>query len=60
MPLTDALILLRYLFELRGDNLIVGAVDDDAVRDRLLLILSNILLIICLLIIQIRATVAAP
>ena len=30
--LTDALILLRYLFELRGDNLIAGAVDQNAVR----------------------------
>ena len=30
--LTDALILLRYLFELRGDQLVVGAIADDASR----------------------------
>jgi endoglucanase Acf2 len=30
--LTDALILLRYLFELRGDGLITGAVAENAVR----------------------------
>ena len=30
--LTDALILLRYLFELRGDNLIAGAVAQNATR----------------------------
>ncbi|MGB0474190.1 MAG: hypothetical protein ACPGHU_06770, partial [Porticoccaceae bacterium] len=30
--LTDALILLRYLFELRGNDLVVGAVADGASR----------------------------
>ena len=30
--LTDALILLRYLFELRGDNLIAGTVAQNAIR----------------------------
>ncbi len=30
--LTDGLIILRYLFGLRGDALIVGAVSPDAMR----------------------------
>jgi len=31
-PLTDALLLLRYLFGFRGDTLIAGAVDNNAIR----------------------------
>ena len=50
--LTDALILLRYLFELRGDALIDAAVAENA-AERHLAILSNILLTICPLTIQI-------
>ena len=31
-PLTDGLLIIRYLFEIRGDTLILGVIASDAIR----------------------------